>query len=81
MGVPSKCTMVRTMGRSAYTLKVLSGSNKTQNPKLHTTGRRSTQSGEHCNKRRKRLYSVSIRKALTETRKFSALSVKPDLCP
>jgi hypothetical protein len=65
MGVPSKCTIVRTMGRSARAPEVLSGRNRAQNPKPHTVGRRSTQSsGRHCNERRKQLYSVPVRKAL-----------------
>jgi hypothetical protein len=33
MDVPSKCTIVRAMGRSAYAPEVLSGRNRTHKPK------------------------------------------------
>jgi len=66
MDVSSECTMVRTMGRSAYAPEVLSGRNRGQNRGktqnlTQCIGVARNRSGQHRNKRRERLHSVFIK--------------------
>jgi hypothetical protein len=57
MDVPSKCTIVRTIDRSACAREVLSGRNRAKietKPQNHTIGKHSTQSSSwYCSKRKK----------------------------